>query len=956
MTKRLLSLLLAVIMLLTVCIGTVSCNFGTDEGTGDGTTDDTGNGTGDGTGNSGTSEEEDGGDWVMPEDEYTIEREEGCNQLTIYISLVGQNKTYDPSVSDIWCWWEDKAGQGYLLNECDFGYKIVLNIPETVKEVGFIVRTYCSEPGGDSWASATKLGTEENRFIVMNEEGDTTVYLKAEDAAQYSSNNGGKTLKVIKKFTIAGITELANRKGYGVIRYNLTPATTITSLDQIKVFDGDRQLDISVSKMGSSTTSADITVKEALDISKTYRVVIEGYGELNAVPTDVFDTNYFKNNYHYDGTDLGATINDDGTTTFKVWAPTASKVVLNLYKDGKKGVSSEGDVSYDMTGGGIDEKGVWSFTAPNCGHGTFYTYTVSTSVGVQETIDPYAKSAGVNGDRGMVVDLSLTNPEGWSDDLSFSTGIDSYSDAIIWEIHIRDFSNTITDENLPEEYRGKYLAFTQEGLVNGYGQPVGIDYLKKLGVTHVHILPSYDYATVDEDYLAEGYEEDFNWGYDPKNYNVPEGSYSTNPYDGVTRIIEYKQMVMALHEAGIGVIMDVVYNHTFDANASFNKIVPYYYYRYTTTGSNSSASGCGNDTASERYMFGKFIVDSTSYWLSEYNLDGFRFDLMGLHDLTTMQEVESALHTIDPTAVLYGEGWTMGATTDNSLQANQSNIKRITATNGAIGTIAVFNDTIRDALSSSFWDGKISGQGYITGNYSSTYGKVLFGVYGGEDSSNSWYVYDDMVINYMSCHDNNTLWDKISIAQGSKPVETRLAMNRLGATILFASQGAVFFQAGEEMLRTKPHPNGGYDHNSYNSSDEVNNIKWEVLTGTSHESQMVDYYAGLIAIRKTYDVFTDYENNTLTNETKGGGAQLILKYSDGNGGEVIVVTNATANSYNYTLSGDWHVLCDGVNASADSIKVVNGSVPVPAYSAVIIVNQAMYDAAHPVVDGGEVVE
>ena len=947
MTKRLLALLLAVIMLLSVCMGTISCDFmGGEETPGEEGGGETPGGNEGGNDTPGGGDDDGDGDWVMPEGEYTIEREPGCNQLTIYISLKGNSKTYDPKVSDIWCWWEDKAGQGYLLNECQYGYKIVLNIPEEVKEVGFIVRTYCSEPGGNSWASATKLGTDENRFIIMNETGDTTVYLKADDAAQYSSKDGGKTLKVIKKFSIAGITELSNRNGYGVIQYNLTPATTITSLDQIKVFDGDRQLNIKVSKMGSSTTSADITVLEELQINKTYRVYIEGYGELNAVPTGVFDTNYFKNNYHYEGTDLGATINDDGSTTFKVWAPTASKVILNLYKDGKKGVSSEGDVSYDMTGGTIDDKGVWTFTAPNCGHGVFYTYTVCTSVGDQETIDPYAKSAGVNGERGMVVDLSLTNPEGWEEDRNFSTGVDSYSDAIIWEIHIRDFSNTIPNV----ENRGKYLAFTEKGLVNGYGQPVGIDYLKNLGVNYVHILPSYDFATVDEDYLAEGYEEDFNWGYDPKNYNVPEGSYSTNPYDGVTRIKEYKQMVMALHEAGIGVIMDVVYNHTFDANASFNKVVPYYYYRFNVTGSNTSASGCGNDTASERYMFSKFMIESTSYWISEYNLDGFRFDLMGLHDLTTMQEVEAAVHTIDPTAILYGEGWEMGKTTDNSLQANQKNIGKITATNGAIGSIAVFNDTIRDALSSSFWDGKINSTGYINGNVNSTYGKVLFGIYGGEDKSNYWSVKNDMVINYMSCHDNNTLWDKISLAAGSKPIEERLAMNRLGATIMFASQGAVFFQAGEEMLRTKPHPKGGYDHNSYNSSDEVNNIKWEVLTGTSHESNMMNYYKGLIAIRKSYNVFTEGSTN-ITNTVVAAGQQLILQYDDGKGGQAIVVTNGTANAYNYNAGSGWYVLCDGANASADSDVITQGNVTVPKYSAIILVNKTLYDAAHPVVEG-----
>ena len=407
-----------------------------------------------------------------------------------------------------------------------------------------------------------------------------------------------------------------------------------------------------------------------MDISKNYRVVIEGYGEKPVVPTKIFDSDYFIDNYTYDGDDLGAVINGN-TTTFKVWAPTASKVVLNLFSAGNGG---EAYKNVEMTKG---DKGVWSHTE-NCGHGTYYTYSVTTSVGTQEAVDPYAKAAGLNGNRGMVVDLAKTNPTAWKQD-NFSTGIDSYSDAIIWEVHVRDFSNKIASS----QYKGKYLAFTEKGLVNEFGQPIGIDYLVELGITHVHLLPVYDYQTVDE----ANPDSQFNWGYDPKNYNVPEGSYSTNPYDGAVRIMEYKQMVQALHEAGIGVIMDVVYNHTYDANSSFNKIVPYYYYRYTATGANSSASGCGNDTASERYMFGKFMVDSVSYWIEEYDLDGFRFDLMGLHDLQTMQEVESAVHNVDPEALIYGEGWTMGSTITGEAQANQGNISKITATNNAIGTV-----------------------------------------------------------------------------------------------------------------------------------------------------------------------------------------------------------------------------------------------------------------------------
>ena len=504
-----------------------------------------------GSGNQGGNEGgNEGGDYVMPEDEYTIPKEEGYNQLTFYWSHPGVIEN-----CDIWCWWDGKEGSGFVMHPCDYGAKVVINIPEGIEQVGFIVRTGCSEPGGTSWGEATKDATSEDRFAVI--EGDETfIYLKSGDPAQYTSKDGGKTLEMIKKFTLAGMVD------FHKIQYNITPKTAITKYSQVKVYEGDKELTIlDITNMGKEATSGIIEVEETLDIGKNYRVLIENYGERAVVPTSIFDSSYFIENYTYDGDDLGAVI-DGNQTTFKVWAPTASKVVLNLFTAGH-GVNAYKSV--DMVKG---ERGVWSYTEA-CGHGTYYTYTVTTSVGTQEAVDPYAKAAGVNGNRGMVVDLSKTDPEGWTD-TNFSLGLNNYSEAIIWEVHVRDFSNKMAGS----QYKGKYLAFTETGLKNEAGQSIGIDYLKELGVTHVHLLPVYDYATVDESKP----DEQFNWGYDPKNYNVPEGSYSTDPYNGEVRIREYKEMVMALHEAGISVVMDVVYNHTYDANSSFNKIVPYYYY------------------------------------------------------------------------------------------------------------------------------------------------------------------------------------------------------------------------------------------------------------------------------------------------------------------------------------------------------------------------------------------
>ena len=398
---------------------------------------------------------------------------------------------------------------------------------------------------------------------------------------------------------------------------------------------------------------------------------------------------------------------------------------------------------------------------------------------------------------------------------------------------------------------------------------------------------------------------------------------------------------MALHEAGIGVVMDVVYNHTYDKNASFNKIVPYYYYRYKANGANSSDSGCGNDTASERYMYSKFMVESVSYWMSEYNLDGMRFDLMGLHDMKTMQKVESAIHNLDPQAIIYGEGWQMlNNGYPGAVSAHQGNISQITPTNGAIGTIAVFNDTIRVGLKGEADDAT---KGYINGNASSYYrAKVIFGVKGGNEvgtSASWWKVTNDMVVNYLSAHDNSTLWDKLTIANGTQPIETRLKMNRLGATILYTSKGIVFYQAGEEFLRSKPNdkdPNG-YDRNSYKSSDEVNNLKWDVLKEGSNEYNMFKYYAGLSAIRTAFSIFTDksasfkvYEHND------NSGYNIIIE--DSNGGKAIVVINPHAYNIKFNLNGTFNMICDGTNAGTTSLGTRSGEISVPSYSGMIFVN------------------
>ncbi|MBQ2062107.1 MAG: type I pullulanase [Oscillospiraceae bacterium] len=813
-------------------------------------------------------------------EEFVLPREDGCNQLTLYWNA----PDVDYTKCDVWIWWDGKDGNGELFHPCDYGVKCVVNVPESVTEVGFIVRRSCSDPGGSSWGDATK-DYEDDRYAVITGP-DTVIYLKTGDGAQYISEDGGTTLSQIRLFTLAGIMSPNE------IRYHISPAKRIESLDQIKVRDGDRELEIaSLSSLNNEVVVGTITLAEDLDLSRSYTVEIEGYGTQPALPTGLFDSPSFIEQYVYDGDDLGATVRL-GETCFQVWAPTASAVQLNLFEAGN---DCDAYASVPMLRG---DKGVWYTTAP-CGHGTYYTYTVTTAVGTQEAVDPYARAVGVNGDRGMVVDLSKTDPDGFDSD-RFYQGLSSYRDASIWEVHVRDFSNTIADSHYP----GKYLAFTETGLTNESGLPVGVDYVKDLGVTHVHLQPVYDYATVDE----SSDTPQFNWGYDPKNYNVPEGSYSTDPYHGEVRINEFKQMVQSLHANGLGVIMDVVYNHTYDLNSNLNRIVPYYYYRFNAAGAASNGSGCGNETASNRAMFRKYMVDSVCYWASEYHVDGFRFDLMALHDVETMQAIESALHAINPKAILYGEGWTGGTTPLNdNQQANQKNIAQITATGNGIGAVAVFNDVIRDGLKGSVFDAK--GTGYVNGSPSKgNADKVIFGLQGGlRTIAASWGVNDAMVINYTSSHDNQTLWDKLAISAPDADVSTRLAMNRLSAAAVILSRGTPFMLAGEEMLRTK-----GGDANSYKSSDEVNNLDWAVLTPDSDQWAMSRFYRTLLQLRRDNDFLRNAE---ITGEVLDHNA-ILATYTVGGEAVAVAVFNGDAqNTLTLADYAGWEILLRGDGTS-----------------------------------------
>lgn len=553
----------------------------------------------------------------------------------------------------------------------------------------------------------------------------------------------------------------------------------------------------------------------------------------------LFESAEFRESYTYEGNDLGAVYAPE-RTAFKVWAPTAERVVLKLYESG----GGQETVALEME---RSERGVWQKSVEGDLAGVYYTWLVTADGVTKECADIYGKAAGVNGQRSMVVDLKATDPPGWEWEHEALLAKKEPECPVIYEVHVKDFSN---DENsgVPEEYRGKFKAFACTGtcLDGDMAKPTCVSYLKRLGVTHVHLLPVFDYGSVDE----AGGKEQFNWGYDPVNYNVPEGSYSTDPFHGEVRIRECKEMILALHAAGIRVVMDVVYNHTYSVDSGFQRTVPYYYYRINADGSFSNGSVCGNDTASERPMYRKFMIDSICYWAKEYHLDGFRFDLMGLHDIETMNQIRRALDELPggERILMYGEPWAGGPTAmeDGNEQAVKANALLLDR------RIAFFNDDTRDCIKGSVFFLKIPG--FVNGE-SGLEDRIRSSVLAWCDGKGGYKPHDPMqVIAYVSAHDNYTLWDKLMLTRYDNPDfwqrdEEVMRQNRLAAGIYMTCLGIPFFQAGEEGARTK---RGVGD--SYNSPAALNQLDWRRIY---EYNELVDYYAGLIALRQHFDAYRD---------------------------------------------------------------------------------------------------
>jgi pullulanase len=653
----------------------------------------------------------------------------------------------------------------------------------------------------------------------------------------------------------------------------------------------------------------------------------------------MFGFSQFFNTEHYPvytGNDLGLKYSA-ASSIFRIWSPTAEKVELVFYSS-SLGCEQREALAMDK---GIH--GTWIKTVSGNMKGRYYAFRIFTKGHwLHEVPDPYAKAVGTNGKRAVVVDMSETNPQDWIKDKSpvFSNrkglkpGIGGLPvDAIIYELHVRDAS---IDPQSGIKAKGKFLGLAESGTVHPSGVKTGLDHLKELGVTHIHLLPSYDFFSVDE---SRPDSAQYNWGYDPLNYNTPEGSYASNPSDGKTRIKEFKQMVQAMHNKGLRVVMDVVYNHTMlTENSYFNQLVPGYYYRQKEDGSFSNASACGNETASERPMMRKFMLESLEYWVKEFHIDGFRFDLMGIHDIETMNQISATLHKIKPDILLYGEGWTAGSSPiPDSLRALKKNAYQL-------DRIAVFSDDLRDGIKGSVFEHE--DKGFASGKKGMEE-NIKFGVtaacrhpqvdYTKVNYSKGPYANDpSQVVSYCECHDNHVLWDKLAISNKKDDLLLRKEMHKLSLTIVMTSQGISFLHAGTEFLRSKK----GVE-NSFNAGDSINLIQWK---DKAQNADVFQYVQSLVKMRKSHPAFrltTEKEIAGLINFDQTSLPQVVSYQINGaaagdNWKKIRVIYNGSAMQQSFNLGNAMQKVFIMNNRVVSSGDTANGTIILKPFSSTIL--------------------
>ncbi|MBC2034660.1 type I pullulanase [Listeria booriae] len=777
----------------------------------------------------------------------------------------------------------------------------------SLSDLGFII---ANNADGD-WK---KDGTDDDRMIYLfTDDGKAEVWIVSGDKTNYRNPNFADATKQIKTASLASFKEIKVTLNRDVTDLDLTGAVTLDEDGAPVTISGIRK-DSANGHVFYVETSQDLPIQTALTVK------VDGFGEKLIDTTSIVRNPEFDAKYAYTGSEpLGATYEAE-QSVWRLWAPTAAQVKLTVYQDSMP--NSPVAQSYDMT---PKAQGIWEFSA-KVPSGTAYTYDLVFADG-KKTVsqDPYAKAATANGNRSVILDPAEMVPANW--ETSRMPAFTNPTDAIIYEMHIRDFSIA----NKDTVNKGKYLGVIQEGTKTANGDPTGIDYLKTLGITHVQILPMFDYASLNEENHQSASEQlgalPYNWGYDPKNYNVPEGSYSTNPYNPATRIQEAKQMVQGLHSNGLRVIMDVVYNHVFDAGAhSFEKTVPGYYFRYGSDGKLSNGTGVGNDTASERQMMRKYMVDSVAYWAKEYHMDGFRFDLMGIHDVDTMNAIKAELNKIDPSIIVLGEGWDLNTPLDADKKANQKNASKMP-------NIAHFNDSIRDAIKGSTWGGQEAEPGFVNG----AQGKETLlakNILAGSLRNQGQGIYDfsnpGQVVQYAEAHDNLTLWDKLSYSNPNDTDQDKKKMQQLATDIVLLSQGVPFIHAGQEFFRTKDR-----DENSYQSSDAINKLDWERY---AENIDAVKNTEAVMKLRNTEPLFR------LTNYANINQKMKIIKQDDDVVGyelkdsdkSYVVLFNANKTAKEVAIpANQYHV---EIGDTTTNLAAQVSSVEVPALSTLVLKN------------------
>lgn len=801
----------------------------------------------------------------------------------------------------VWFWEAGKDGADYPFTEVNGEMVASMEATPGTVSVGFIVRT-----------QAWDKDVAEDQFIDISEmvSGSVDVYVES-TVAGYEKKYGEDAVKGTKLKT-------AKYDGKNKIIISMTGEISYDFSDAFSLASKGGEVEIeSVNYMGDY--EYEIALKDSLVLTRNYSLKFEGQDYKVMMPI-VYSTEEFEAEYTYTGNDLGAVWTKE-KTTFRVWAPTADSLALRLYETGDARNKDKTD-EIPMT---PSDNGTWVAEVSGDLNGTYYTYLVTIDDVPKETCDPYARTTGINGNRAMVIDLDSTDPEGWDEDVNPHAG-ESINDAIIYEAHIRDLT---TEAGSGIENPGKFIGIAETGRKTDTGVSTGLDHIKDLGVTHLHILPMYDFASVDEIKTLSGL---YNWGYDPQNYNVPEGSYSTDAYNGEVRVKEAKEMIKALHDNGLSVVMDVVYNHVNNAaDFCFNKLVPGYFSRISETGAYSSGSGCGNDTASERSMVRKYIVDSVCYWADEYHIDGFRFDLVGLMDVDTINEIVTEVHKTHPDVIFYGEGWSMTTAVTKDVElATQSNAK---LTPG----FAFFNDTIRDGIKGSVFN---TGAGFVSGSAGDDpkISRCFMGL-------DSWCPSPSQTINYASCHDNNTLYDRLKLSRPDASEASIVAMNKLAAAIYLTSEGVPFMQAGEEMLRSKVNKDGTYNENSYNAGDEVNTILYSSLNNET-TNNVYEYYKGLIEFRKNHKALrmqNAEDVSTYISELKQDVMHVLAFEIDGSfegevSDKIMIIFNATEEFADVSLSdGEWDICVNGDKAGVESLGKASGTITVEPVSAMVLV-------------------